>query len=557
MVGTSMRIKEKNYFIKALMFSVVAITLAMTPGLNKDSLIVPKLIILFCLALFLLPITLKNISVILTDRHHRILAILVLILLIDGTLILVSSTSPIEQLIFGRMGRGLGFITFFSFIVILMASSIIVKIDNIDFLLKGIVLAGLLNALYVLLQYFKLDVFKWDSKTNGIIGTLGNPNSLSSFIAMILIPAVVIFWYSKRRILLAVIFLPIFLFSIYASKSTQGYIGFIVVVLAFSLIFIWYKNKIVFYLLSLASVIMGVIAIFGMLGHGPLSYYLYKVSVQSRGDFWRSAIATGNSHPLFGVGFDSFGDYSLRYRDEIAASHSFVEYTDSAHNFYLDYLATGGYPYLFLNILLTILVLRSFLIIQRSNKTFDSKIAALFCAWLMIQLQAVINTQSITFISVNALISGAIIGIAGTLSQGSQFKPDSVVKSTNFTKVNFSSILLVIIGLIISFPYFNSDRLTVKASNTGNGDLLIKATTSYPQSVTKYSQASRALLESGLPVPSLYLAQKGVEFNPNSSSLWALILINKNASIADRQNAKSRILELDPFNNEVKNFLIN
>jgi hypothetical protein len=294
-----------------------------------------------------------------------------------------------------------------------------------------------------------------------------------------------------------------------------------------------------------------------MLGHGPLSQYLYKVSVQSRGDFWRSAIATGNSHPLFGVGFDSFGDYSLRYRDEIAASHYFVEYTDSAHNFYLDYLATGGYPYLFLNILLTILVLRSFLIIQRSNKTFDSKITALFCAWLVIQLQAVVNTQSITFISMNALISGAIIGIAGTLSQASQFKPDSVIKSTNFTKVNFSSVLLVIIGLIISFPFFNNDRLIVKESNTGNGDLLIKATTSYPQSVTKYSQASRALLESGLPVPSLYLAQKGVEFNPNSSSLWALILINKNASIVDRQNAKSKILELDPFNSEVKNFIIN
>ena len=110
--------------------------------------------------------------------------------------------------------------------------------------------------------------------------------------------------------------------------------------------------------------------------------------------------------------------------------------------------------------------------------------------------------------------------------------------------------------VIISFPYFNSDRLIVKASNTGNGDVLIKATTSYPQSVTKYSQASRALLESGLPVPSLYLAQKGVEFNPNSSSLWALILINQNASIVDRQNAKSKILELDPFNDEVKNFLI-
>lgn len=301
---------------------------------------------------------------------------------------------------------------------------------------------------------------------------------------------------------------------------------------------------------------MGVVAIFGMLGHGPLSDYLYKISVQSRGDFWRSAIGTGNSNPIFGVGFDSFGDYSLKYRDEIAASHPFVEYTDSAHNFYLDYLATGGYPYLFLNILLTTLVLFSFLAIQRSYKTLNSKVTALFCAWSVIQLQAVVNTQSITFISWNALISGGIIGIAGSSIQAGQFKTDPVVKSKNVSTFSLSSILLVVIGLVISFPFFNNDRLTVKASNSGNGDLLIKATISYPQSVSKYSQASRALLESGLPVPSLFLAQKGVEFNPKSSSLWALILINQNASIVDRQNAKSKILELDPYNEEVKNFVI-
>jgi hypothetical protein len=74
--------------------------------------------------------------------------------------------------------------------------------------------------------------------------------------------------------------------------------------------------------------------------------------------------------------------------------------------------------------------------------------------------------------------------------------------------------------------------------------------------VTKYSQSSQALLVSGLPAPSLFLAQKGVEFNSRSVSLWSLILINKNAAKVDRQNAKNKILELDPFNKEVKNFLI-
>ena len=551
-----MLIKNKNRIATIMILAVVTITLAMTPGLNKDSLIIPKQIIAFCLALFLIPITFKNIKLILANQYNKILAIITLLLLIDGSFILFNSTSPLEQLIFGRMGRGLGFITFLTAIVIVIASSIILKVENLDLLLKGIVSAGIVTSLYACLQFFKLDIFKWDSKTNGIIGTLGNPNSLSSFAAMILLPGVVIFWYSKFRVTLVIILTSILFFTIFISRSTQGYIGAISAILLFLLIFIWYKNKIYFFSLSLISIFMGIVAIYGMLGHGPLSYYLYKASVQSRGDFWRAALTTGNSHPWFGVGFDSFGDFSLKYRDSITASHSFAEYTDSAHNFYLDYLAIGGYPYLILNVLLTALALRCFLVILKSQKTFNPKITALFCSWSVIQLQTVINTQTITFISWNALISGAIIGMTKGVIQHPESNPSYAedLKSTNRT--HLSSLVLVIVGLIFMFPYFNSDRLIVKASNTGNGDLLIKAATSYPQSSTKYSQASQALLESGLPVPSLFLAQKGVQFNPNSVSLWALILINQNASVVDRQNARIKILELDPFNKEVKNFVI-
>jgi hypothetical protein len=327
-------------------------------------------------------------------------------------------------------------------------------------------------------------------------------------------------------------------------------------IIIFCLIFFWYRSKIIFIGLSLFTLTAGVLAIFGMLGHGPLTYYLYKISVQSRGDFWRSAFTTGNENPLFGVGFDSFGDYSLKYRDEVAAAHSFAEYTDSAHNFYLDYLATGGYPFLFLNIFLTLFVLRAFYLLQKKYGSYNKYIAGLFCAWLVIQLQSIINTQTISFLTWNALISGAAIGIYRSLSSSEQDSSGSnhrLVKKTFSITQNF---ILVIIGIVVMFPYFNTDRLIIKASNTGNGDLLIQAATSFPQSVTKYSQASRALLDSGLPTPALYLAQKAVDFNSNAVSLWALILINPSASLDDKQNAKTRILELDPLNKEVKDFAI-
>jgi hypothetical protein len=471
-------------------------------------------------------------------------------------LIILNSESPIEQLLFGRTGRGLGFITFFSVIVLTLAASVFIDIKNLKPLILGLIIAGIISCIYACLQYFGLDIFEWDSKTNGIIGTLGNPNSQSSFTAMILIPTLVYLWNSKYRWISLILVAPILAFTIYISQSTQGYIGSSAALLGFILIFLWYKKRLLFIPLTLSSFLAGLIAIFGMLGHGPLSYYLYKTSVQSRGDFWRSAFTTGNSHPVFGVGFDSFGDYSLKYRDQVAASHSFAEYTDSAHNYYLDYLATGGYLFLLLNILITSLVLGSFFVIQKNLKSFDKNITSLFCAWLVFQLQCIINTQSLTLLTWNALISGAVIGIAGSFSQKVLGTPVAIGKLNGLNVLNPISIFMLVIGLIFMFPYFNTDRQMIQAGNSGNGDLLIKAATSFPESVTKYSQASRALLDSGLPAPSLFLARSAVAFNSKSVALWALFLINPSAPIEERVKARDVILELDPLNIEVRDFKI-
>jgi hypothetical protein len=551
-----MKVKENNRLVQLLIIGAITVTLTITPNLNKDSLIIPKVIILFCLALFLIPILIRTIRGSLKNSFIKVLLALILVWFFYSFLIILNSESPIEQLLFGRTGRGLGFITFFSVIVLTLAASVFIDIKNLKPLILGLIIAGLISCIYACLQYFGLDIFEWDSKTNGIIGTLGNPNSQSSFTAMILIPTLVYLWNSKYRWISLILVAPILAFTIYISQSTQGYIGSSAALLGFILIFLWYKKRLLFIPLALSSFLAGLVAIFGMLGHGPLSNYLYKISVQSRGDFWRSAFTTGNSHPVFGVGFDSFGDYSLKYRDQVAASHSFAEYTDSAHNYYLDYLATGGYFFLLLNILITSLVLGSFFVIQKNLKSFDKNITSLFCAWLVFQLQCIINTQSLTLLTWNALISGAVIGVAGSFSQKVLSTPVAIGKLNGLNVLNPISIFMLVIGLIFMFPYFNTDRQMIQAGNSGNGDLLIKAATSFPESVTKYSQASRALLDSGLPAPSLFLARSAVAFNSKSVALWALILINPSAPIEERVKARDVILELDPLNIEVRDFKI-
>jgi len=539
---------------KIMVLGTIITTLVLTPWMNKDSLVIPKMITFFALSCFLLPFILSSNLYLRKTKLVKVLFIIETLLFIFGILVLINSDSPIDQLLFGRTGRGLGFFIFISCIILTLAAAIYMKTLHLKLLLKSIFFAGLITSLYSCVQYFGLDIFKWDSRTNGIIGTLGNPNSQASFAAATFIPALVLSWTSKIRKLIYPLIIIVFAFTIYISQSTQGYIGIFASILAIGLIYFWYVRKSFFWALSLITSFFGTVSLLGILGHGPLSYYLYKVSVQSRGDFWRSAFTTGNSHPIFGVGFDSFGDYSLTYRDEIAASHSFAEYTDSAHNFYLDYLATGGYIFLFLHVFLVLFSLRGFYILQKNYGSYDKYVVALFCAWLVIQLQTIINTQTLTFLMWNSLLSGAVIGMASETTN----RISSKIPSFRIRKVSFitytQGLVMIVISLVVMYPHFNNDRLFTQAANTGNGDLLIQAVTSYPQTVTRYSDSSRALLESGLPAPALFLAQKGVEFNPRSSNLWGLIMVNPSASLQERMFAKKMILSLDPLNREIKDY---
>jgi O-antigen ligase len=86
------------------------------------------------------------------------------------------------------------------------------------------------------------------------------------------------------------------------------------------LLYFWYRHKLIFVGISTTAFTFGLIVIAGMLNIGPLASVLYKVSIQSRGEFFRSAISGAHENPLFGVGIDSFGDFSSYYKSAKDAS---------------------------------------------------------------------------------------------------------------------------------------------------------------------------------------------------------------------------------------------
>jgi O-antigen ligase len=541
----------KNSIIKIIIYTAVLISLIFTP-MNYDALIIPKVILLFCLVLYLFPKVLTSYKEILANRKLKFLVIVSLLMILQMLIVIIISEAPIEQQIFGRTGRGLGFITYSSLILLLIFTAIYMKIENLKFVLYGIIISCSISSVYSALQKYDLDIFNWNSKTNGIIGTLGNPNFQSSFAAMVFIPAVIYAWSMRFRYILVLVSGLFFSFMIYITQSTQGYVAVAASILVYLLIYLWFKNKNLFYGFTLLSVLSSAFAIAGMLNQGPLSQYLYKISVQSRGDFWRSAISAANANPVFGVGLDSTSDVYLKYRDQTAANHPWGEMTDNAHNYFLELAATGGYPLAFLYLIIIILSLYSFFSLQKKLGKFDANLASLFSAWVVFQLQSIISPGNIVLMIWNSILCGVLIGTNAKYF-GDQSNSQQKVLLPKF-KINTTSILLPLIGFILMFPYFNSDRLLLKGLNTGNADLVIQAVKSYPESVSKYNLIGQELLRSNLPIQALDVARSAIKFNQNAPSAWGLLLVNPSAPAEERQKAREQILRLDPLNTEVLAF---
>jgi hypothetical protein len=256
-----------------------------------------------------------------------------------------------------------------------------------------------------------------------------------------------------------------------------------------------------------------------------------------------------NNNPFFGVGLDSFGDYYLKYRDTTATKHTFAEFTDNAHNYFLEWASTGGYLLLILNLILIIITVISFISIQKKLNAFNRELAALFTILIVFQLQSIISPGNLVLMTWNAVVSGALIGIAADI----HYSNPPII---NRFKLILSRVILTITGLIFVFPFFNVDRLELEAAKTHNGDLAINSAILYPESVLRYSRLAQELFDSKLYEESLYLAKKSVAFNPNAGSGWVMILINPKATKEDKLLAKLEIIRLDPLNEEVRNFKV-
>ena len=117
-----MKQKTKHSSLNTVINVTILNSLIITPFFNKDGMIIPKLMVMFSLSLYLLPILFSFKTRISISKSFKLAVVLQLLILLDSFIVMVMSSAPLEQQIFGRTGRGLGLITIFSMAVIFIAS---------------------------------------------------------------------------------------------------------------------------------------------------------------------------------------------------------------------------------------------------------------------------------------------------------------------------------------------------------------------------------------------------------------------------------------------------
>jgi len=543
--------KPPNY----LVVGGIITTLIITPWFSKDSYAIPKQLTLFLIAMYFLPQSLLYLKRIFQVRFGKLILLLLCLLYLQLFLIVILSGAPRDQQIYGQDGRLLGFLTFFSLGIVFISAIKYFNFSNLKMISKAITVTLLFVSTYTIFQSFGLDLFEWESRTNRVVSFIGNPNYVSAFSAFALVPTLVYFndFRYKRTIQLSSVLLC--LVTIYRTESLQGFIAIFIAVGTYLLFIIFYNFKKYFYPYVLISSGFFVFIIFGSLGHGPLARLLYKVSVQSRGDFWRSALAAANDNPIFGVGLDSFGDHYLTYRDSVAASHSFAEFTNSAHNFLLDYAAWGGYLLAIINAGFIVLTIFLFIRLQSKIAAVNAPILGIFVAWVALQSTFLISPLSLPLLYWSNLISGAVIGIALRLLNP-EHDLDFIKSGSTVQFRNVVSMILILFAIVVMLPLFRADNMYLKSLNRSDGNLGITLVSKFPQSTMKFATVGRLLFQSGEYKYSLDVARTFVEFNPLSPTAHALIMINPLASYEERVEAKKYALERDPFNKDIINYEI-
>ncbi|WP_426846082.1 O-antigen ligase family protein [Candidatus Planktophila dulcis] len=498
--------------------------------------------------------------------QHKLSLLMICLFISSMVLSLISSESPLSQNLYGSYGRNNGFLAYLFLVSIFLAVLVVRDSKNFESVVKALLFAGIINVSYCLWVIVFGDFIGWSNPYGNILGTLGNPNFIGSFLG-IFFTAYLGFALSKSapktmKYSLPIV-LPVTAFEIYDSHAIQGRVvaALGVGILGFLLIRSRFGNGATFGYLIVAC-IAGVFALLGALQIGPLTSYIYKTSVSLRGQYWLAGWNTGESHPLSGVGMDSFGDWYRRSRDihaiELPGVNTVV---NAAHNVPLDMFAFGGWPLLLTYMsIMGLAALAAVKLIIR-GKTYDPILAVLLTAWVGYQVQSIISINQIGLAVWGWLLSGALISYEhSTRSETTELiqlasQPRRKTQSQEIQpQLLLMGLISGVIGLLIALPPLTADAKWRSAQLVRTVPALedsMRASYFNPQNSMKYLTNIQTLEQSSLFNLSHKYALEAVKWNPEAFELWKVLFLIKDSTAEEKTLALENMKRLDPLNPDV------
>jgi hypothetical protein len=215
------------------------------------------------------------------------------------------------------------------------------------------------------------------------------------------------------------------------------------------------------------------------------------------------------SHPLFGIGLDSYGDHYLKYRSKNAAFFSMQTQSNAAHNVFLDLLSNGGFILFAAYLALVCYVAYCGIKVLKSMDQFNPYFTAIFVAWVGFQAQSIVSINQLGLAVWGWVLSGSIIGFYLSINNK---KEVALAPKRNSRKIGSKPDLILpaiglFIGLAISIPPFIADHNYRVAASLRDGNKVISSATSYPEDLGRTLSIAQSLANSKLVPQALNLAQ--------------------------------------------------
>jgi O-antigen ligase len=571
---------EKRFLERLLLAAAALATVAITPKTTADPINVIKMSVIAILGFSGAGLLILNFKKLYKKGNKLVFNIsgLFILFLLLG---IVTSGKNFNQEFFGTYGRNSGFVTYISLLILMLCASVVSAENFVRKFIFTFIAVGFLSTVYGYLQHVGIEPAGWVSPYNPILGFMGNPDFMGAFLGLTIIAALGPILSpgvdaKYRGLCIGYVLVALYLIRLMGVKQ-----GFLVAIIGISVVFVvrifFSKLRVLYYLAVGVGLFVGGLVFLALFNVGPLASLLYKSSLTARGYYWQAAIKMIQENPILGVGLDSYGDWYRRARSLEAYNWLPTQYSDSAHNVYLDMAAGGGIPLLLVYLSLMGLVVVIAIKELKALQNFDPFFASLLAIWVSFSAQLLISINQIGVAVWGWIATGLIIGYHNRnreMTEGLNSIQPKVKKikgyKSNLREATLRSEAVVSItigltlGCLMGLPTYIGAARYFTALSSGEVQSIERAAYFWPKNERHFLQVAITLRDNKqntisanpkidpISIPDysnlgLGVARDAVKYFPDSISAWQLLRSFPGITAQEDELSKRKIARLDPI----------